>query len=379
MQSPELDSNLTITSEYAPPVPPKDDLAETLPLFRANTTTKRSNTTRSHIRGKLSFGSVTEIPSMPILSVQPPSRATPALPKYVSPTSKSECNVSPKERVASPDLSMMDKPMPKKGSLRKQRSAPVLSRAVSESSGHSPRDVGLLADAIEPQKGEGSLPIGLKLTEAVLVLPSSEKDIIHKQAISQAEHFEILGSKLVAQLSRVSPLFVWSSNWIANETQELRALDERCEYLRKTYKSLRTGRQKLHTRMITYLKSDTLIFSKERLLKQQEALIELDASVDDWVSKLERAENRRLRLRQKLLEHVAASMILSTPAKAVHDKTQDPSTPPRSPPREESVIASPHSYTQSDRKDVESIKIYADSISLYHDIEMAVTKMCEAC
>lgn len=131
--------------------------------------------------------------------------------------------------------------------------------------------------------------------------------------------------------------------------------------------------------MITYLKSHTLIFSKERLLKQQEALIELDASIDDWVSKLERAENRRLRLRQKLLEHVAASMTLSTPIKAVHGQVQGPSTPPRSPPREENLVASPNSYTQSNRKNVESIKIYADSISLYHDIELAVTKMCETC
>jgi hypothetical protein len=34
-----------------------------------------------------------------------------------------------------------------------------------------------------------------------------------------------------------------------------------------------------------------------------------------------------------------------------------------------------------DRKDVESIKIYADNqvLSLFNDIEMAVTKMCEAC
>jgi hypothetical protein len=135
--------------------------------------------------------------------------------------------------------------------------------------------------------------------------------------------------------------------------------------------------------MIAYLKSDSLTFSKERLLKQQEALIELDSSIDDWVSKLEKAENRRLRLRQKLLEHVAASMTLSTPTKAAHSQAPsqraDPATPPRSPLRATSANSSPESLRHTDRKDVESIKIYADSISLYNDIEMAVTKMCEAC
>lgn len=131
--------------------------------------------------------------------------------------------------------------------------------------------------------------------------------------------------------------------------------------------------------MIAYLKSNSLTFSKERLLKQQEALIELDASIDDWDTKLERAENRRLRLRQKLLEHVAASMTLSTLTKAVHSQNQHLATPPRSPLRTASANSSPGSIRSTDRKDVESIKIYADSISLYNDIEMAVNKMCEAC
>ena len=132
--------------------------------------------------------------------------------------------------------------------------------------------------------------------------------------------------------------------------------------------------------MIAYLKSDSLSFSKERLLKQQEALIELDASIDEWVTKLERAENRRIRLRQKLLEHVAASMTLSTPTKATHsNQAQVLATPPRSPLHEASTTSTPESYRNPGRKDVESIKIYADSITLFNDIEMAVTKMCEAC
>lgn len=49
------------------------------------------------------------------------------------------------------------------------------------------------------------------------------------------------------------------------------------------------------------------------MLKQEEALAELDASIDDWVAKLEQAENRRTRVRQKLLEHVAAAATLAVP------------------------------------------------------------------
>lgn len=51
-------------------------------------------------------------------------------------------------------------------------------------------------------------------------------------------------------------------------------------------------------------------FSGDSMLKQEEALAELDASIDDWVTKLEKAENRRTRVRQKLLEHVAAAATL---------------------------------------------------------------------
>lgn len=88
-------------------------------------------------------------------------------------------------------------------------------------------------------------------------------------------------------------------------------MTERCEYLRQTHSSLRTGRHSLHSRICTYLRSPrTAVFSDGALLKQEEALWELDRSIDDWAEKLERAENRRLRVMGKLLEHVAAAAIL---------------------------------------------------------------------
>jgi len=125
--------------------------------------------------------------------------------------------------------------------------------------------------------------------------------------------------------------------------------------------------------MISYLKrGETVIFSRESLLKQEEALAELDISIDEFILKLEQAENRRLRLRQKLLEHVAAALLLNPPASNREDMTE--STPPRSPVKAESPA-------RVERKDVESIKIYADGhvLNLFSDIEQAIGKMCEAC
>jgi hypothetical protein len=123
--------------------------------------------------------------------------------------------------------------------------------------------------------------------------------------------------------------------------------------------------------MITYLKNESIPFSKEKLIKQEEALIELDKSIDDWIVKLEIAENRRLRLRQKLLEHVAAAMTLNV-ASPVNPTY---STPPGSPTK----IESPEPL-KIERKGVESIKVYADNqvLNLFSDIEQAVAKMCEA-
>ncbi len=47
--------------------------------------------------------------------------------------------------------------------------------------------------------------------------------------------------------------------------------------------------------MIAYLKrGETVIFSRESLLKQEEALAELDVSIDEFISKLEQAEKSPL-------------------------------------------------------------------------------------
>ncbi|CAK7209785.1 hypothetical protein SBRCBS47491_000558 [Sporothrix bragantina] len=138
------------------------------------------------------------------------------------------------------------------------------------------------------------LPRGYKATEAPAVLGANETAALATQALQQAARFEVLRKEDVDSLSR-----------------ELRNLDERTEYLRRTYTSLRAGRRNLHGRICQYLRSPRVAkFSHDSMLRQEEALAELDTSIDDWVTKLEQAENRRTRVRQKLLEHVAAAATL---------------------------------------------------------------------
>jgi len=211
--------------------------------------------------------------------------------------------------------------------------------------------------------------------------------------------------------------------------QELRNLDERTEYLRRTYTSLRAGRRNLHSRICQYLRSPRVAkFSHDSMLKQEEALAELDASIDDWVTKLEQAENRRTRVRQKLLEHVAAAATLPPQGGVVgvSESLQlamgikpatlpvsgSLSTPPRSPtktsfashvaasggsqspqrawvpstileqPLVEEAAAiglglNPSAAGANRRVDVESIRIYAgdDVYALLADVENEITKM----
>lgn len=154
-------------------------------------------------------------------------------------------------------------------------------------------------------------------------------------------------------------------------------MDDRTEYLRRTYSSLRAGRRNLHSRICQYLRSPRVAkFSHESMLKQEEALAELDASIDDWVTKLEQAENRRTRVRQKLLEHVAAAAILPVPDGSMASspfQTQgasgpgirDMSTPPRSPTKH--VPTSPR--TGSNSPSPQRVVAQVPSTIIEHPIE----------
>ncbi|KAL2375463.1 hypothetical protein RJ035_001278 [Blastomyces gilchristii] len=197
------------------------------------------------------------------------------------------------------------------------------------------------------------LPAGIPAHTAPKLLPFDEIERLKDQAWDQAKRFEVLKFSEVRSLSR-----------------ELRVLDKRCDYLRETYKSLRSGRRSLHTRMISYLKSPRVSkFSREGILKQEEALSELDQSIDEWVYKLEHAENKRIRIRQKLLEHMAGAMTLWAPH---YDSVilADDQIPSRSPSRAETPLG-------VNRREVESIKIYAGAElhTLFANIEREMEKM----
>ena len=111
----------------------------------------------------------------------------------------------------------------------------------------------------------------------------------------------------------------------------------------------------LHARMVSCLKSPRMAkFSCESVLRQEEALAELDLSIDDWVSKLEYAENRRSLIRQKLLEHLAATLTVKTIENARPQRVNEVQTPPTSPEK----VDNNHN---DKRRDVQSIKAYADS------------------
>lgn len=122
--------------------------------------------------------------------------------------------------------------------------------------------------------------------------------------------------------------------------------DERYEYLRNTHKTLRLGRSHLHERMIAFLGSprSTTNF-RDVMLRQEKALAELDRTIDDWNMKLEQVENRRSRVRQKLLEHIAAALMMAASSAQLRQQT-----PPQSPTIPDADVTR------------ESIKIYADSV-----------------
>jgi hypothetical protein len=288
----------------------------------------------------------------------------------------------------------MDRGRPRKRRDQRTNNGPIIQRTESKSR------------ITSEQKAFEKLPVGVKHTEAVEKIEMPELALLQKQAYEQVGRFEVLRAEDVEALSK-----------------ELRHLDEKTEYLRRTYTALRSGRKNLHSRICQYLRSPRVAkFSNESMLKQEEALTELDASIDDWVNKLEQAENRRTRVRQKLLEHVAAAacLPLGGPSMTREPVVSGPSssgignisTPPRSPSKETAIsprtASSPSpqrvvaqvpstileqpvieeeatkesadrvtSTGSLNRSDVESIRIYAgdDVYALLADVEDEITKM----
>ncbi|KFZ23919.1 hypothetical protein V502_01604 [Pseudogymnoascus sp. VKM F-4520 (FW-2644)] len=72
------------------------------------------------------------------------------------------------------------------------------------------------------QKSFETLPQGVKACDVTSKFSPQDIESLRRQALDQAAQFEVLAAKDVSDLSR-----------------ELHALDERCEYLRRTHRSLR--------------------------------------------------------------------------------------------------------------------------------------------
>ncbi|KAL9020342.1 MAG: hypothetical protein Q9185_002420 [Variospora sp. 1 TL-2023] len=110
--------------------------------------------------------------------------------------------------------------------------------------------------------------------------------------------------------------------------------------------------------------------ARESILKHEEALAEMDISIDDWIRKSEQAEYRRMRVQQKLLEHVAAALTLRPNGTVGSQIKSKDHTPPESPEQDEG-------FCSNERRDVQSIKIYADAgvTALLADIEREIVSM----
>lgn len=121
------------------------------------------------------------------------------------------------------------------------------------------------------------------------------------------------------------------------------------------HQSVRAERKAIHTRMLTYLRT-ARVFSQENLLKQEEALAALDEAIEGWEAKVEKAEERRNRVRQKLLEHMCASLAIPEVSIGPIDRSF---TPPATPEKE---------MDQHPEPEHEVITVYALLADVEHEI-----------
>ena len=209
-------------------------------------------------------------------------------------------------------------------------------------------------DDIAAKAAFSELPMGISNAKAVSAIPTGELRNLKQHAIASAAAFRVLRETDVSDLC-----------------EELHILNERCEYLRRTYDSLQEGRRGLQGRIFVYLSAlRPATFTMENIVKQQDALVELDASIDAWAVKLEHAKARRYRIQQKLLEHIAAVAILEIPDNPRLNGSAAAQTPPRSPEKVDRSFS-------AERRDVESIRVYAGSgvASLLTSIENELVMM----
>ena len=124
--------------------------------------------------------------------------------------------------------------------------------------------------------------------------------------------------------------------------------------------------------MVSVLKSPrTATFSRDHLIRQEEALLDLDISINEWLVKLSAVESGRQKAQQKLLEHTAAVIYMTGLPNACDETSMNQQTPPRSPQK---------LNFGTERREVESIRVYADSgvASLLASIEQEIGVLAES-
>ena len=214
------------------------------------------------------------------------------------------------------------------------------------------------------------LPQGMPLGIASHRMAPCEIRRLKQLAELNIRDFKVLNEMEVSNLTRVCDSGTRIIT-VANLLKEYRELDERCQYLHIFHASLRKSKCDLYGRMIGILRSPrTATFSREHLIKQEEALLDLDVSINEWLMKLNAAESRRQEVQRRLLEHTAAIMYMAGPPSPRDEASMNQQTPPRSP---QGIDFSPK------RRDVESIRIYADSgvASLLASIEKEINVLAE--
>lgn len=301
-QGPELtrkvDTNPSLDDDVAPQVPPKALSRENKPLILAKT----------GVLHQAAFASSSnDVPNAVPKSVLPYSKAVAQrseIPKLAEALSSTKPASGASESTEAPIWTFRDRSFLDGACLN-------LGRPMIRSNSPVSRSRSTTKSSYVEVCNSRQLPKGLSIAEAKRQLSPFDIVNLRQQAHRHARNFEVLAGTDVNQLSRVSNLSFLLAPVDADALQALHVFDKRCEYLRKIYESLRANRQKLYSSMISGLeRTKSVIFSRESLLVQKEALAELDNSIDEWILKLEQAEDRSLKVRQKLLEHIAAASIL---------------------------------------------------------------------
>ena len=204
------------------------------------------------------------------------------------------------------------------------------------------------------------LPTGYKKPQVANALPKEELHSLRRTAEYQAASFETLRESQLEELNH-----------------ELDLLNQNCEQLKQTILGLKDGRKNQQNKMRAFLHSPgNAMVSREHLIKQESALSGVESQIDDWTLKLEKAQDRRFSVQQKILEHTAAVLNVRLPVSEGGARLSEEQTPPRSPERL-AMGSEWESQLERERRDVESIRVYADSgvASLLRDIEQEIDLM----